>query len=121
MARNPPSGWAVVLVALIGISFSVFQMWLAAKGFVLSISLPGVGDVVFASLQLLQINAVHVSFGLIRTFVLYPGSTGTSRFPVSIALAVTVDEKLGAEHPVLGGHAIGSALAWAFLDAEWTA
>ncbi|WP_146417650.1 TRAP transporter permease [Haloarcula hispanica] len=113
-------GWALVLVALIGISFSVFQMWLAAKGFVLSLSLPGVGDVVFASLQLLQINAVHVSFGLILTFLLYPGSTGDG--PLSrrcIALGSLVDEKLGAEHPVSRAvHAIGDALAWAFLDAE---
>ncbi|KAA9399517.1 TRAP transporter permease [Haloarcula sp. CBA1130] len=113
-------GWAVVLVALIGISFSVFQMWLAAKGFVLSLSLPGVGDVVFASLQLLQINAVHVSFGLILTFLLYPGSTGDG--PLSrrcIALGSLVDEKFGAEHPVSRAvHAVGGVLAWAFLDAE---
>ncbi|EMA19835.1 TRAP transporter permease [Haloarcula argentinensis] len=114
------TGWAVVLVALIGISFSGFQMWIAAKGFVLSLSLPGVGDVVFASLQDLQIRAVHVAFGLILTFLLYPSSTGDG--PLSrrcIVLGSLVDQKLGEEHPVSRVvHAIGNALAWAFLDAE---
>jgi TRAP transporter 4TM/12TM fusion protein len=95
-------------------------MRLAAKGFVLSLSVPGVGDIVFASLQLLQINAVHVSFGLILTFLLYPGSTGDG--PLSrrcIALGTLVDEKLGRDHPVSRVvHAVGAALAWAFLDRD---
>ncbi|MFB6222572.1 MAG: TRAP transporter permease [Haloarcula sp.] len=114
------TGWAAIAVALIGITFSVFQMWLAAKGFVLSVSLPGVGDVVFASLQLLQINAVHVSFGLVLTFLLYPGSTGDG--PLSrrcIALGSWVDAKLGESHPVTRiVHALGAVLAWVFLDSD---
>jgi len=56
-------GPAAVAVAAIGIAFSVFQMWLAARGFVLSVSVPGLGELTLAALQLLQINAVHVPSG----------------------------------------------------------
>jgi len=34
-------GWTVVAVAVIGILFSAFQMWLAARGFTFEVTLPG--------------------------------------------------------------------------------
>ncbi|MBV0925727.1 TRAP transporter fused permease subunit [Halomicroarcula limicola] len=113
-------GWAAVIVAVVGISFSLFQMWLAAKGFVLSIDVPAVGEVAFASLQLLQINAVHVAFGLVLAFLLYPSSTGDG--PVSrrcILLADRLDDRFGADHPVTEStRAVGGALGWLFVDRD---
>ncbi|WP_254272690.1 TRAP transporter permease [Haloarcula marina] len=112
---------ATLAVAVVGIAFSLFQMWLAAKGFVLAIELPGVGEIQFAALQLLQINAIHVTFGLVLAFLLYPGTTGDG--PISrrcIALADRLDERLGADHPVSRAvHAVGGVLAWLFLDPEF--
>ncbi|AZH27006.1 TRAP transporter permease [Haloplanus aerogenes] len=114
------TGWATVAVAAIGIAFSLFQMWLAAKGFVLSLTLPAVGEVEFVALQLLQINAIHVAFGLVLTFLLYPSSTGNG--PISrrcIALGATLDDRLGPDHPVSGSvHAVGDALRWVFVDPD---
>jgi len=114
------TGWATVAVAAIGIAFSLFQMWLAAKGFVLSLELPAVGEVEFVALQLLQINAIHVAFGLVLTFLLYPSSTGDG--PIStrcIALGAAVDDRLGSDHPVSRVvHAVGAALRWVFVDPD---
>ena len=114
-------GPAAVAVAIIGIAFSVYQMWLAAKGFVLSVSIPGVGELTFASLQLLQINAVHVAFGLVLAFLLYPTSTGDG--PVtrrSKALTDRLDDRFGPTHPLTrGSHRLGGALSWLFLDPDF--
>jgi len=114
-------GLAAVTVAVIGIAFSVFQVWLAAKGFVLSVSLPRIGVVTLASLQLLQINAIHVVFGLVLAFLLYPSSTGDG--PVAglcIRLAERLREQLGPDHPVTrGASRVGDALAWLFVDPDF--
>jgi TRAP transporter 4TM/12TM fusion protein len=113
-------GGAAVVVAAIGIAFSVFQMWLAAKGFVLSLSLPVVGDVQFVALQLLQINAIHVSFGLVLAVLLYPPSTGDG--PIAsrcVALGAILERRLGEGHPLIRGvDRLGDALRWAFVDPE---
>ena len=112
------TGWAVVAVATIGIAFSAFQMWLAAKGFVLSLAVPGLGEVEFVALQLLQINAIHVAFGLVLTFLLYPSSTGDG--PISsrcIALGAALNARLGPDHPLSRVvHGGGGALRWVFVD-----
>jgi TRAP transporter 4TM/12TM fusion protein len=114
------TGWAVVAVAVIGIAFSFFQMWLAAKGFVLSLTVPGLGEVDFVALQLLQINAIHVTFGLVLTFLLYPSSTGDG--PISsrcIALGAALDARLGPDHPLSRAvHVVGGALRWIFVDPD---
>jgi len=113
-------GVSVVAVAVIGIAFSLFQMWLAAKGFILSIDVPGVGRVTLASLQLLQINAVHVAFGLILAFLLYPPTTGDG--PISRgcrALAARTESQFGSEHPVTTAvRMAGSVLAFLFVDPD---
>ena len=114
------TGWAVVAVAAIGIGFSFFQMWLAAKGFVLSLTVPGIGEVDFVALQLLQINAIHVAFGLVLTFLLYPSSTGNG--PISsrcVALGAALDARLGPDHPLSRVvHVVGGALRWVFVDPD---
>ncbi|MBV0902170.1 TRAP transporter permease [Haloarcula salina] len=113
-------GVSVVAVAVIGIAFSLFQMWLAAKGFILSIDVPGVGRVTLASLQLLQINAIHVAFGLILAFLLYPPTTGDG--PISRgcrALAARTESQFGASHPVTTAvRAVGSVLSFLFVDPD---
>ncbi|WP_299330996.1 TRAP transporter permease [Haloplanus sp.] len=118
--RRSLSGAAAVAVAAVGITFSLFQTWLAAKGFSLSLSIPLVGEVEFVSLQLLQINAVHVTFGLILAFLLYPASTGDG--PVSrrvIAFGRLLDARLGREHPLTRlTHRVGGVLRWAFVDPD---
>jgi len=114
------TGWATVAVAAIGIAFSVFQMWLAAKGFVLALDVPVLGRVEFVSLQLLQINAIHVAFGLVLAFLLYPSSTGDG--PIAsrcLAFGGAVDDRLGRDHPLSKTvHAVGGALRWAFVDPD---
>ncbi|WP_435067805.1 TRAP transporter permease [Haloplanus sp. C73] len=114
------AGWTTVAVAVVGIAFSLFQMWLAAKGFVLALDLPVIGRIEFVSLQLLQINAVHVAFGLVLTFLLYPSSTGDG--PIAsrcVALGAAVDGRLGRGHPLSRAvHAVGGALRWLFVDPD---
>jgi TRAP transporter 4TM/12TM fusion protein len=113
-------GLAAVVVAAVGITFSLFQMWLAAKGFVLSITLPLIGEVEFVSLQLLQINAIHVTFGLVLAFLLYPASTGDG--PIASRckrFGTAVDDRFGPGHPLARAvDAVGGALGWAFVDPD---
>jgi TRAP transporter 4TM/12TM fusion protein len=113
-------GTALVVVAAIGIAFSIFQMWLAASGFELAVTIPLYGEFELASLQLLQINAIHVAFALVLTFLLYPASTGDG--PVSrrcVALASALDDRLGASHPVTRGvRRFGAFLTWLAVDEE---
>jgi TRAP transporter 4TM/12TM fusion protein len=113
-------GAAVVVVAIVGIAFSVFQMWLAAKGFELAVSIPFYGEFELARLQLLQINAVHVAFALVLAFLLYPASTGDGPFARRcVALADRLDGSLGASHPVTRGvRRVGSFLRWLVVDED---
>ncbi len=80
--RRSLQGVAAIAVAAIGILFSIFQLFLAARSFTFTIPLPTVDLGVVSiqpieiSLQLLQANAVHVAFALVITFLLFPGSTG---------------------------------------------
>ena len=113
-------GASVVAVAVLGIAFSVFQMWLAARGFELAVSVPLYGEFELASLQLLQINAVHVAFALALTFLLYPASTGDGPFAGRcVAFADRLDDRLGASHPVTRGvRRVGAFLEWALVDPD---
>jgi len=113
-------GAAVIGVAVVGIAFSIFQMWLAAKGFELSVSLPFYGEFELARLQSLQINAVHVAFALVLAFLLYPASTGDGPFARrAAAFAGALDDRLGSGHPVTRGvRRVGSFLKWLAVDEE---
>ena len=65
------SGRLSVLVSAIAVLFSLYQVWLAARGFIFEVSLPVVGTVRVAALQQLQINALHVVFALTLAFALF--------------------------------------------------
>ncbi|WP_332897421.1 TRAP transporter permease [Haladaptatus sp. CMSO5] len=69
-------GVASIVVTVIALAFSTYQMWLAARGFEFNVTLPFVGEVGFGQLQSLQLNAIHVVFALVIAFLLFPPSTG---------------------------------------------
>jgi len=113
--RRSVQGIAAVIVAVIGISFSIFQLVLAARSFTFTVP---VGEGVTVSLQLLQANAVHVAFALVLTFLTFPATTGdgpvtNSLSRVSHTLRVTLGEPVGRLISV-----VGAGLRWAVVDAD---
>ncbi|MFC6724508.1 TRAP transporter permease, partial [Halobium palmae] len=67
-------GPVAALVSLIAVLFSAYQMWLAARGFIFRFDLFGT-TIDLGALQLLQVNAIHVGFALVLTFLLFPVSS----------------------------------------------
>ncbi len=118
--RRDPRGIAAVAVAVIGIAFSAYQLWLAAHGFEFGLSLPIVGEVELAALQLLQVNAVHVVFALVLAFLLYPPTTGDGPIVRRFARIVpAIGDRFGADSPVTrGARGLRSGVRWAFVDSE---
>ncbi|MCL7418314.1 MAG: TRAP transporter large permease subunit, partial [Halalkalicoccus sp.] len=116
--RRDPRGIAAVLVAVIGIAFSAFQVWIAAHGFEFALSLPVVGEVELAALQLLQINAVHVVFALVLAFLLYPPTTGDGPLSRRFGRIVpAMSDRFGADSPMTrGARGVRGAVRWAFVD-----
>jgi TRAP transporter 4TM/12TM fusion protein len=116
--RRAPRGPAAVAVTVVALSFSLFQIWLAARGFVFAVPIPGFGRVELAALQLLQVNAVHVVFALVLAFLLYPPSTGDGPLLGRLdSLRAGLDDRFGADSPATraaGG--VDSALRWTFVD-----
>jgi TRAP transporter 4TM/12TM fusion protein len=99
--KRTVSGFAAVFVAVVGLTFSAFQMLLAAQGFEFGFDLPVVGEVQIASLQLLQINAIHVVFALVLAFFLYPPSTGDGFVAKRLGHVVpTAERRFGPDSPV---------------------
>ena len=82
--RRRLRGATVVMVALIGVFFSLFQIHLAARGFILELPVPGADPIRLVALQQLQINAVHVGLALILTFLMYPGGSAQGRLALGI-------------------------------------
>ena len=113
-------GVTAVAVAAIGILFSLYQLWLAAQGFIFEFSVPGLGTVRLAALQQLQVNAIHVVFGLVLAFLLYPATAGDGF--VSGAFARTVPElrrRFGAAHPVTrSGEGVARGVGWLAVDPD---
>ena len=111
---------ASVVVSLIGVLFSAYQMWFAARGFVFAVEVPVLGEVELASLQLLQINAVHVGFALVLTFLLYPGTTGDGRVSRACRqLRARTASQFGPDSPLVSAiEAVGDGLAWLFVDPD---
>lgn len=111
-------GWMAIAVSLIAISFSAFQMWLAARGFVFRITLPFVGTFELAALQLLQINATHVGFALVLTFLLFPPTTGDGFFSRRLSQVVPgVERRFGPDSGVTrGAEYVRGAVRWLLLD-----
>ncbi|NIB99019.1 TRAP transporter permease [Halobacterium sp. R2-5] len=133
--RRSLKGLAALAVSAIGILFSVFQLFLAAQGFYITIPLPALGsislpvlgnvpipvlDSVEVGLQLLQANAVHVAFALVLTFLMFPASMGDGR--ISSRLGSGMDaatSRLGRSNPAsraLDG--VRGAARWAFVDPD---
>jgi TRAP transporter 4TM/12TM fusion protein len=110
--RRTHRGLAVVIVSLIGISFSAYQMWIAARGYTF-----GFGEFAIG-LQQLQINALHVSFALVLAFLLFPASRGDGAIARRLGrIEPAVRGSFGDEHPLTRGTAsVAGTVRWAFLD-----
>ena len=99
--RRSLRGAAVILVALLGIAFSTFQVWIAARGFTFGATLPIVGEVVLGSLQQLQINTIHVTFALLLAFLLFPPTRGDGFLARRLGRIEPGAARLfGEDHPV---------------------
>jgi TRAP transporter 4TM/12TM fusion protein len=99
--RRSLRGPLAVLVSLVGILFSAYQMWLAARGFIFRVELFGL-TVNLGALQLLQVNAVHVVFALVLTFLLFPLSTGQGFLSRRLGRTVpTLQRRFGAGNPLV--------------------
>ncbi|WP_254864411.1 TRAP transporter permease [Halovivax gelatinilyticus] len=99
--RRTLRGTAVLVVAVIGVAFSTFQIWIAARGFTLAATLPVVGEVHLTSLQQLQINAIHVTFALLLAFLLFPPTRGDG--PITRRLGriePAASSRFGRDHPL---------------------
>ncbi|MFC3956794.1 TRAP transporter permease [Halovivax cerinus] len=124
--RRSLSSVATVVVATIGITFSVFQLILAARSTSFSVplvTLDGWRPAITSwdvTLQLLQANAVHVSFALVLTFLLFPGSMGDGVVARNLGRIVPAASRtLGEGHPIT--RLLGRARAvvrWLFVDPD---
>lgn len=119
--RRSLTGTSLVAVAVVGILFSAFQLWLGARGFVFEFTVPGFGTVRLASLASLQIRAIHVNFALVMAFLLFPGSTGTGAITRRIgSLPAVARDRFGDSPVARAAESVRSAVWWAFVDEEST-
>ncbi|ELZ22935.1 TRAP transporter 4TM/12TM fusion protein [Haloterrigena salina JCM 13891] len=118
--RRTLRGPAAILVALIGISFSAFQMWIAARGRQFGGTLPMIGEFQLISLQQLQVNAIHVTFALVLAFLLFPASEGDGFVARRLGrIPPAVRDRLGADHAVSRGITrLADGVRWAVVDPE---
>jgi TRAP transporter 4TM/12TM fusion protein len=114
--RRDLQGPAVALVALIGALFSLFQIHLAARGFIFELPLPGAEPIRLAALQQLQINAVHVGLALVLTFLMYPGGSGHGRVATMIDAGAAWLRRQGAVAGVLATPL--EAVRWVLIGRE---
>ncbi len=116
--RRNPRGIAAIAVTVVAIAFSAFQMWLAARGYVFAVSVPGFGRIELAGLQLLQINAVHVVFALLLAFLLYPPTTGRGPIVSRFGRVVpALDDRFGVDSPpTRAARSVRGIVRWAFVD-----
>ncbi|WP_255194833.1 TRAP transporter permease [Halorarius litoreus] len=114
------SGAAAIVVSLIAIAFSLYQVWLAARGFEFVFTLPLVGEVELAALQQLQVNAIHVVFALVVAFALFPPSTGQGFVSRRLAKIVPgARARFGDDSPVTRVlAALAGAVRWFAGDAD---
>ena len=117
--RRSLTGVAALAVSAIGILFSLFQLYLAARSFTFTVWVPFAADVQ-VSLQLLQANAVHVAFALVLTFLLYPASMGEGFVSRGLGRAVGgVAGRLGTDNPASRAFAgLCRVARWAFVDPD---
>jgi len=124
--RRSLQGVAAIAVGVIGILFSIFQLFLAARSFTFTIPLPTVDLGVVSiqpidiSLQLLQANAIHVAFALVITFLLFPGSTGDGFVARYLGwIAETVSQQFDERSPVTQVvDRLRGVFRWLFVDRD---
>jgi TRAP transporter 4TM/12TM fusion protein len=111
-------GTAAVVLSAVGVSFSAFQLWLAARGFQFVVPVPFYGEVQLVALQLLQVNAIHVTFALVMAFMLFPPTRGDGFVVRRLAAVVpALEEHVGEAHPVTRiGRRLRRGVRWAALD-----
>ncbi|WP_433629024.1 TRAP transporter permease [Halomicrococcus sp. NG-SE-24] len=116
--RRSLRGTLALITSAIAIAFSAFQLWLAARGFVFALTLPFVGTIRLGALQLLQVNAVHVVFALVLTFLLFPPTTGDGFLSRRLARVVpALEARLGGESPVTrAARWLRRGVRWAVMD-----
>jgi len=113
-------GPIAVAVSLVAVLFSLYQVWLAARGFVFEVSLPLLGTVRLAALQQLQINAFHVVFALTLAFALFPPSTGAGSLSKRLRrIPPGVRDRFGPGSPVTRvTDALAGVVTWLVGDLE---
>jgi TRAP-type uncharacterized transport system fused permease subunit len=118
--RRSLRGLAAIVVVIVGVAFSAFQLWLAARGFIFRFSLPLYGEVNLGALQSLQVNAIHVTFGLLLTFLLFPATQGDGFLSRRLARVVpALEDRLGESNPVTrAGRGVRGVIRWLLLDPE---
>ncbi len=118
--RRSHRGLVAVLVAAIAIGFSAFQMWIAARGYTFGGTLPGVGEFTLVGFQQLQVNAIHVAFGLVLAFLLFPTSRGDGFLARQLGrVEPAVRSRFGSDHPLSRAtDALRRFVRWAFVDPQ---
>ena len=112
-------GPAVVAVATVGILFSAYQMWLAARGFTFQVTVPTVGTYRLASLQNLQVRAIHVTFALVLAFLMYPTTSGDGRIARLLGYVPrAARDRLGDNPLTRGLDRVRDAVRWFLLDPD---
>ncbi|WP_435334201.1 TRAP transporter permease [Haloarchaeobius sp. TZWWS8] len=113
-------GTTAAFVALFGVLFSLYQMWLAARSTIFRVDVPLYGIVDLGSLQALQARSIHVTFALVLAFLLYPPSTGDGRFANACRrFHSKVVDSTGAGSPLATTSSrVGGFLAWFAVDEE---
>ncbi|GAB7018179.1 TRAP transporter permease [Halostagnicola bangensis] len=118
--RRSHRGVWVLVVSLIAIAFSAFQMWIAARGTTFGGTLPLVGEFEVVGFVQLQIHAIHVSFALVLAFLLFPASRGDGFLACRLGrIEPAVRSRFGDEHPLTRATArMAETMRWAFLDPD---
>ncbi|SFH00164.1 TRAP transporter, 4TM/12TM fusion protein [Halopelagius inordinatus] len=118
--KRSVAGPAAIVVSIVAIAFSLFQIWLAARGFEFQADLPIVGEVGFGALQLLQVNAVHVAFALVLAFLLFPPTTGDGAIARRLGAVVPAVRGRFGDDSALTRGAVGvrRGVRWFAVDAE---
>ncbi|WP_122089369.1 TRAP transporter permease [Halalkalicoccus subterraneus] len=114
-------GWGAIAVATIGIVFSLFQVWIAARGFVFYVPIPFTGtEYEIAGLQQLQINAIHVAFALVLAFLMFPVSSRDGFVFRTLSRVVpAARDRLGDDHAVTSAlRRVRGGVRWAAADPD---
>ena len=117
--RRSLQGLAAVAVASIGILFSMFQLFLAARSFTFTVPVPFVADPE-VSLQLLQANAVHVAFALVLTFLMFPATMGDGIVSRNLSRGLDAVRDVGGPDGLAATvvDTVSRPFRWALLDPD---